>query len=126
MAGTLGSRSRSGDRSPSSEGASRDVSLKILASFPDLERAESDRDVPIGADEDRQVRPRIGWGSIAILAVVAAAVCTAAWWIDRGPIDPSAAEIARVRLAEKAMGAPASPIRTTMNTTMKMKKNAKR
>lgn len=88
--------------------AQRDNGLPVLAAFPDVSRPDrppaSDRATVPAADvnEDRRIMPRIGWGSIAILAVVAAGFCTAAWWVDHGPIDPATVEIQRARLAERS------------------------
>lgn len=117
MAGAFVSTGRSGHQSLRSGAGSRDTGLRLLASFPDLERVGANREGPIApaatADGDR-AKPRIGWGSIAILAVIAVAACSAAWWIDRGPIDPGAVEIERVRLAERETGSTAAPLRTTM------------
>jgi len=103
MAGAFGSTSRSGFRPLKAAGGPRDAGLAVLASFPDLDRMEPDREEPVvlpAEDGSAGPKPRIGWGSIAILAVVAFSTCTTAWWIDRGPIDPGAAEIANARLAE--------------------------
>ena len=125
MAGVFGSTSRNGIRPLNAGGGSRDAALTLLASFPDLDRMQADRDEPViqpATEGSAGPRPRIGWGSIAILAVVAFAACTAAWWVDRGPIDPGAAEIARARLAEDGGAKPASPVRTAT----KMKKAARR
>ena len=125
MAEALGSTPRSGHRPLRSGAGARDTGLRLLATFPDLERVAADHACPIApaADaDDHRAKPRIGWGSIAILAVVAAAACSAAWWIDGGPIDPGAVEIERVRLAERDTGSTASPLRTTM----KFKKATKR
>lgn len=125
MAGVFGSTSRSGIRPLNTGGGSRDAGLELLASFPDLDRVDADPGppiVPADAEASARTTPRIGWGSIAILAVVAFAACTAAWWVDRGPIDPGAAEIARARLAEDGGAKPSSPVRTAT----KMKKSAKR
>lgn len=125
MAGAFVSTPRNCHRPLRSGAGSRDTGLRLLASFPDLERMAADRPGPIApaadADEPR-AKPRIGWGSIAILAVIAAAACSAAWWIDRGPIDPGAVEIERVRLAERDTDSTAAPLRTTM----KHKKATKR
>lgn len=125
MKGAFGSGSRSGRRGPRSGVASRDTGLRLLASFPDLERPATDPPASIAPEVDgdsHSRKPRIGWGSIAILAVVAVAACTAAWWIDRGPIDPGAAEIERVRIAQREAGNAAPPLRTTM----KIKKSTNR
>lgn len=128
MAGLFGSTSRIGSRLRNAGGGSRDSGLALLASFPDLDRLEADREEPVvspAADGAAGPKPRIGWGSIAILAVVAFAACTAAWWIDRGPIDPSAAEIANARLAEGATAKPSTPVRTATKL-MKMRKSDRR
>ncbi len=125
MPGVFGSKSRSGFRPLNAGGGMREAGLKLLASFPDLDRAEVAREavvVPAGTDDSAKPRPRIGWGSIAILAVVAFAACTAAWWVDRGPIDPGVAEIAKARLAEDGNAKPATPVRTAT----KIKKAARR
>lgn len=136
MAGVFGSTSRSGFRPRNAGGGSRDTGLALLASFPDLNRVEADREEPVvspATDGSAGPKPRIGWGSIAILAVVAFAACTAAWWIDRGPIDPGAAEIANARLAEGGTArlaegdtaSPSPPVRTATKMT-KMRKAARR
>ena len=83
-----------------------DAPLRLLASFPDvrLPRPSAAPRPAVGeppADRIDRERPRVGWGSIAILALVAAASCGAAWWTDRGHRDPSAIEIQRIRVAER-------------------------
>lgn len=136
MAGLVGSTSRIGSRTRNPGGGSRDTGLALLASFPDLNRVEAEREKPVvspATDESASPKPRIGWGSIAILAVVAFATCTAAWWIDRGPIDPAAAEIATARLAEGGTARlaegdtakPSPPVRTATKL-MKMRKSDRR
>jgi hypothetical protein len=83
-----------------------DAPLRLLASFPDVRRPRqaTARRPAVGeltASRVERERPRLGWGSIAILALVAAASCGAAWWTDRGHRDPSAIEIQRIRVAER-------------------------
>lgn len=81
-----------------------DDRIRLLAAFPDVDW-QADPPAAIAAvlpeRPDRLAMPRVGWGSIAILLIVAAASCTAAFWVDRGPIDPGAVEIERARIAER-------------------------
>lgn len=83
-----------------------DAPLLLLASFPDVRRPRHGPGSRPAVGEDpasrvERERPRVGWGSIAILALVAVAACGAAWWTDRGHRDPSAIEIQRIRVAER-------------------------
>lgn len=128
MAGVFGSTSRIGFRPRYTDRGSRDTGLAVLASFPDLNRMGADREHPAvspATDGASGPKPWIGWGSIAILAVVAFATCTAAWWIDRGPIDPAAAEITNARLAEVGTGKRPPPVRTATKLT-RMRKSDRR
>jgi ferric-dicitrate binding protein FerR (iron transport regulator) len=63
---------------------SRAGGLRVLARLPDI-------DPPPDAIPERTSRPGprprqplgVGWGSIGGLAIVAALVCGAAWWVER-------------------------------------------
>ncbi len=124
MAEGRGSTSRRGNRPLLSGAGSRDVGLRLLASFPDLDvvASVSRAEVEPVSDDVGKSRPRIGWGSIGILAAVAAAVTVSGWWLDRGPIDPGSAEIERARLAERVPDRPASPVRSTMKFRKSMRR----
>jgi len=86
-------------------------SLKVLARLPDV--GPPPESAPL---RSRRPRPRpqpplsVGWGSIGGLAIVAALVCGAAWWVERdrrGPGNPETADSAprpALRMADSTDG----------------------
>lgn len=83
--------------------SSRFGGLRVLARLPDIDPPPEQARVRARRPRPRPEPPlRVGWSSIGGLAVVAALVCGAAWWVERGRGGPGDRGAAGAETAESS------------------------